>query len=444
MSVFIGQLIGFGVIVFVLMRYAAPPIRKLMIAQQEAVRTQLEESAKAAQRLADADRFHAERLELGRVEAQQIIDEASADSVRVAELLRLQAEAESDRLKGYGDQQVIQLRAQRIRELRAQLGSEALRRAEEIVRERVADPREQSATVDRFLDELEAMAPVAVAPELSPSELRPASRDAQESVVARFDALSASLSVEELSQLAAELVAVDRLLLGEPILARHLAETSGASDAKRAMLEGLFAGKVGTAALDILMSAGSQRWSATSDFVESLEHVARLSLLERARRENNADEVAEQLFRFGRVLQDEPQLTALLSEYREPAEGRVALLGSVIDGGTGANATATTLLAQTVELLHGDRADNAVADLTSLAVSRQGEIVAQVSAAAELSDSQRQRLSEVLTRIYRHPVSLHLTIDPSPLGGLSVAVGDEVIDGTLASRLAAATTKLPD
>ena len=116
MSVFIGQLIGFGVIVFVLMRYAAPPIRKLMIAQQEAVRTQLEESAKAAQRLADADRFHAERLELGRVEAQQIIDEASADSVRVAELLRLQAEAESDRLKGYGDQQVIQLRAQRIAE----------------------------------------------------------------------------------------------------------------------------------------------------------------------------------------------------------------------------------------------------------------------------------------------------------------------------------------
>ncbi|MEI7890275.1 MAG: F0F1 ATP synthase subunit B/delta, partial [Actinomycetes bacterium] len=178
MSTFIGQLIGFGVIVLILMKYAAPPVRKLMIAQQEAVRTQLQESAKAAQRLADADSFHAERIELGRVEARQIVDEASADSVRVAELLRLQAEAESERLKGYGDQQVIQLRAQRIRELRAQLGSDALRRAGEIVRERVTDPQERSATVDRFLDELEAMAPVAVAPELSPSELRPASRDA--------------------------------------------------------------------------------------------------------------------------------------------------------------------------------------------------------------------------------------------------------------------------
>jgi F-type H+-transporting ATPase subunit delta len=30
------------------------------------------------------------------------------------------------------------------------------------------------------------------------------------------------------------------------------------------------------------------------------------------------------------------------------------------------------------------------------------------------------------------------------LGGLSVAVGDEVIDGTLSSRLEAAVTQLPD
>ena len=52
--------------------------------------------------------------------------------------------------------------------------------------------------------------------------------------------------------------------------------------------------------------------------------------------------------------------------------------------------------------------------------------------------------SQVLTRIYNHPVSVQLNIDPAVLGGLAVAVGDEVIDGTLSSRLAAAETKLPD
>jgi F0F1-type ATP synthase delta subunit len=50
----------------------------------------------------------------------------------------------------------------------------------------------------------------------------------------------------------------------------------------------------------------------------------------------------------------------------------------------------------------------------------------------------------VLARIYNHPVSVQLNIDPDVLGGLSVAVGDEVIDGTLSSRLAAAVTHLPD
>jgi F0F1-type ATP synthase delta subunit len=39
-------------------------------------------------------------------------------------------------------------------------------------------------------------------------------------------------------------------------------------------------------------------------------------------------------------------------------------------------------------------------------------------------------------------VQLH--INPELLGGLNITVGDEVIDGTLASKLAAAETKLPD
>ena len=83
-------------------------------------------------------------------------------------------------------------------------------------------------------------------------------------------------------------------------------------------------------------------------------------------------------------------------------------------------------------------------DLAELAVARRGEVVAHVSAAAELSDAQRTRLIEVLTRIYGHPVSVQLHIDPELLGGLSIAVGDEVIDGTISSRLAAAETQLPD
>ncbi|PRC55055.1 F0F1 ATP synthase subunit B/delta, partial [Mycobacterium sp. ITM-2017-0098] len=85
----------------------------------------------------------------------------------------------------------------------------------------------------------------------------------------------------------------------------------------------------------------------------------------------------------------------LLSDYTAPSEGRIGLLNKVIDS-AGANGTAAELLRQTVGLLRGGRADEAVVDLAELAVARRGEIVAHVTAAAELSDAQRTRLTEVL------------------------------------------------
>jgi F-type H+-transporting ATPase subunit delta len=171
--------------------------------------------------------------------------------------------------------------------------------------------------------------------------------------------------------------------------------------------------------------------------------MARLALLKRAEVEDEVDEVEDQLFRFGRVLDSEPRLSAALSDHTTPADGRVALLNKVIDG-SGVTGTAAALLSQTIGQLRGERADEAVVDLAELAVARRGEVVAHVRAAADLTDAQRPRLVELLTRVYGHPVSVQLHVDPEMLGGLSITVGDEVIDGSIASRLAAAQTQLPD
>lgn len=444
MSTFIGQLVGFLVILWVINKFVVPPVRKLMAEQKQAVRNQLDESAKATQRLAAADQYHAQRVEQGRDEARHIVDEARTDSVRIAEQLRTQADVEAERIKIQGVQQVQLLRTQTIRQLRADLGGESVRRAGDLVRAHVSDPQARSATVDRFLDELDAMAPAASAPEVTGSDLRSASRDAQAAVVARFDSLAGSLTGAELSTLAEELAAVDQLLLREPILARHLAEATGEAGAKKQLLQQLLGGRVGATTLDLLDTAVSVRWSRTEDFVDAIENVARLSLLARADREGQAEEVAEQLFRFDRVLDDQPQLTTLLSDHGKPADERIVLLRNVLDRASGTNATAAALLAQTVGLLRGQRVDEAVEDLAELAVARRGEVVAQVSSATELTDGQRTRLTQILARIYHTPVSVQLDVDPALLGGLSVAVGDEVIDGTLSSRLAEAETKLPD
>ena len=444
MSTFIGQLVGFAVIVWIIMRYVAPPVRRLMAAQQETVRNQLEESSVATQRLAAADTHHAQRVADGQAEARHIVEEARTDSVRIAEQLRAQADVEVDRIKVQGGQQVSLLRTQVIRQLRADLGNESVQRAGALVRAHVADPHARSATVDRFLDELESMAPAAFTPEIGSSGMRSASRDAQAAVVERFDSMATSLTGDELATLSDELTSVAELLLREPILARHLAEATGETDAKKQLLERLLGGKAGHNTIELLNTAVSVRWSATKDFGAAVEHVARLSLLVRAEREYQAEEVAEQLFRFGRILQGQPELNNLLGDYAKPADERVALLRGVLDRASGTNSTAAALLTQTVELLHGQRADEAVQDLAELAIAHRGEIVAEVQAADDLTDAQRQRLADVLARVYHHPVSVQVNVNPELLGGLSVAVGDEVIDGTLSSRLSAAETRLPD
>ena len=142
-------------------------------------------------------------------------------------------------------------------------------------------------------------------------------------------------------------------------------------------------------------------------------------MLEVADREDKVDEVEDQLFRFSRILDAQPRLAILLGDYAVPLDGRVDLLRKVLDSASGrVEPIVQSLLTQTVQLLRGQPAEEAIQFLTEVAVARRGEIVAQVGAAAELSDAQRTRLTEVLSRIYGHPVAVQLQIDAELLGGL--------------------------
>ena len=444
MSTFIGQLVGFAVIVFVVWRYVVPPVKTLMQRQQDAVRTALAESTEAAKKLADADAMHAKAVKDAEAEAAKVTDEARQDSERIASQLEEQAGVEAERLKAQGAQQVQLMRQQTIRQLRQGLGAESVQKADELVRAHVADPDAQAATVDRFLDEMDQMAPSSATIETGAYvRLRAASRAARVALTNEFDDVAGNLRSPGMTKLADELGSVVGLLVAEPTLTRHLTEHNDDADAKVRLVDRLFSDKLDEHTVKLLRTAASQRWSAEADLVDGVEHLARLALLKRAEIDDQVDEVEDQLFRFGRVLDAEPRLTALLSDYTTPLDGRTALLDKVIDG-SGVDGTAAALLSQTIGHLRGERADEAVIDLAELAVARRGEVVAHVRAAADLTDAQRNRLVELLTRIYGHPVSVQLDVDPELLGGLAITVGDEVIDGSIASRLAAAQTQLPD
>ena len=71
-----------------------------------------------------------------------------------------------------------------------------------------------------------------------------------------------------------------------------------------------------------------------------------------------------------------------------------------------------------------------------------GQRVATVRVAHPLSDADRQRLTDALSRQYDRQIHLNVVVDPDVLGGIRVEIGDDVIDGTVANRLDDARRKL--
>ncbi len=49
--------------------------------------------------------------------------------------------------------------------------------------------------------------------------------------------------------------------------------------------------------------------------------------------------------------------------------------------------------------------------------------------------AQHPRLADALSRLKGRTVRLNVAVDPAVLGGVHVRIGDEVIDGTVASRM---------
>lgn len=160
---FVGQLIGFVLIVAILVKWVVPPVHRMIVNQQKLVRAQIDESEAAKVRLADARRAHDKAVADASGEAERIRQDAHADAEQIAAQLRAQADAEVARIQHQGQEQIVLARAQLVSQLKAELGAAALAQADRQVRDHLGSAQAKSDSVDRFLDELEAMAATATA-----------------------------------------------------------------------------------------------------------------------------------------------------------------------------------------------------------------------------------------------------------------------------------------
>jgi F-type H+-transporting ATPase subunit delta len=203
--------------------------------------------------------------------------------------------------------------------------------------------------------------------------------------------------------------------------------------AREDLLRNLLAGKVGESTLKVLSAAVTARWSSARELLDGLESLARTALLVRAERGNRLDAVEDELFRLGRIIAGQSELSQVLGGSGGDSAGKAALVDTLLAGKV--EPVTEILVHQLVSTPRGRDIVAGLEELTAVAARRRERSVAYVRSAVELTAAQVDRLATTLTRIYGRQVVPHVEVDPSVRGGLVVKVGDEVIDGSVAGQL---------
>jgi len=267
--------------------------------------------------------------------------------------------------------------------------------------------------------------------------MRGASRASLAEAVER---LSAAAPGGHAGQLGDELFAVVGVLDREPGLRRVLSDPSRSADAKAGLAEAVLGGKVSAAALDVVTGLARSRWSAPADLADAAEQLAVLAVVEGAEADGTLDELEDELFRFGRIVDAEPDLRVALSSPFVDPERKQRLLDALLAGKI--TPPALRLITEAAFHPRGRSLDRSLDEYAGLAARRRERLVAEVHVAAELSAEQRSRLAAALAAAYGHDVHLNVVLDPEVIGGMSVRIADDLIDGSLATQLAALRRRL--
>jgi F-type H+-transporting ATPase subunit delta len=160
------------------------------------------------------------------------------------------------------------------------------------------------------------------------------------------------------------------------------------------------------------------------------------ALLSIAEAEGVLDRVEDELYAFAKSVERHADLREALTDEALPSDRKRAVIDELL--GDRAHPLTATLVGFLVDAGQARRIGPIAEDLAREAAHRSERTLAEVAVAVPLTEAQRSKLADALAKATGHPVELKIIVDPSVIGGAIARVGDEVFDGSVASRLAEA------
>ena len=229
-------------------------------------------------------------------------------------------------------------------------------------------------------------------------------------------------------EIGAEMLAAARAVASSPQLTGVLADVGVAGDQKVALVRRVFGSGYDKRTVQVLEAMAASRWSEPGDFVGAAEELGVRAFAVTA----DGVDIEGELFAFERAVSSEPEVELALGNAAAPVAARLALVDRLL-----ADAAEPTrgIARHLVQLPRGRRILESIAEAKRQVADARGGLVAVAHTARPLTDKQVAALAERLGAAYSRKIVINQVVDPALVGGVRVTVGDDVIDGTVRSRL---------
>jgi len=246
-------------------------------------------------------------------------------------------------------------------------------------------------------------------------------------LAAGVDALAAAKGVTLAT--GEQLLAAARAIDGSPQLRALLADPAVEAPEKTALVARIFGALDGTAS-GLLATLVGSRWSSPAQLVDGIEEVGIRAIAGAA----GSVDVESELFAVRRAVSSDAELELALGSKLAAPQEKAGVVSRLLAGKAGAATLA--IVSHLVQSPRGRRVGALLDRAADVVADAAGSVIATVTVAAPLSASQQRSLSAALAARFGRTPRIQYVTDPAVLGGVRVQVGDTVIDGTVASRLA--------
>jgi len=233
-----------------------------------------------------------------------------------------------------------------------------------------------------------------------------------------------------------QLLAAERTIESSVQLRSALSDPSVAADRKAALLKSIF-GSLDGAAASVLDGIVASRWSSQAELLDGIEVIGIRAIALAAGPDAG---IEGELFAFAHTVSSDNELELAVSSKLGSPEAKATLVDQLI--GAKAQPSTVAIVRHLVQSPRGRRIGGLLAGAADVVADAGGAIVATVTSAVAPTAAQLAALEKTMGARYGRALRVNLIIDPTIVGGLRVQIGDDVIDGSIASRLADLRIKL--